>query len=284
MDKNDIPINTFLDLSKAFDTIDHTILLNKLRYYGIDDAGIPLLKKYLSNRKQYVEIEEIKSEILPIAVDVPQGSILGPLIFIIYINDFSQPSSIFKFIMYADDTTLFSTLTSFRDITQDNTIEYLINAELSKVVEWLNINKVSLNKAKSKYMIFHVPSKGIHSLTLKIDNTTIEKVDEFNFLGLNLDSNLNWKKHTEEISNKCAKMIGILNRLKYILLLEIFILYNSLILSHINYCIMAWGYKGNRLIKILKKAVRIITLSGYNSHTEPLFKQLNLLKIEDQLK
>ena len=284
MDKNDIPINTFLDLSKAFDTIDHTILLNKLRYYGIDDAGIPLLKKYLSNRKQYVEIEEIKSEILPIAVDVPQGSILGPLIFIIYINDFSQPSSIFKFIMYADDTTLFSTLTSFRDITQDNTIEYLINAELSKVVEWLNINKVSLNKAKSKYMIFHVPSKGIHSLTLKIDNTTIEKVDEFNFLGLNLDSNLNWKQHTEEISNKCAKMIGILNRLKYILLLEIFILYNSLILSHINYCIMAWGYKGNRLIKILKKAVRIITLSGYNSHTEPLFKQLNLLKIEDQLK
>ena len=185
--------------------------------------------------------------------------------------------------MYADDTTLFSTLTSFRDITQDNTIEYLINAELSKVVEWLNINKVSLNKAKYKYMIFHVPSKGIHSLTLKIDNTTIEKVDEFNFLGLNLDSNLNWKKHTEEISNKCAKIIGILNRLKYILPLEIFILYNSLILSHINYCILAWGYKGNRLIKILKKAVRI-TLSGYNSHTEPLFKQLNLLKIEDQLK
>ena len=80
-------------------------------------------------------------------------------------------------------------------------------------------------------------------------------------------------------------MIGILNRLKYVLPLEIKkLLYNSLILSHINYCIMAWGYKGNRLIKIQKRAVRIITLSGYNSHTEPLFKQLNLLKIEDQLK
>ena len=79
----------------------------------------------------------------------------------IYINNFSQASSIFKFIMYADDTTLFNTLTSFRDNTQDNTIESVINAELSKVVEWLNINK-------AKYMIFHVPSKGIHSLTLKI--------------------------------------------------------------------------------------------------------------------
>ena len=96
--------------------------------------------------------------------------------------------------MYADDTMLFSTLTSFRDNTQENTIESLINAELSKVVEWLNINKLSLNKTKYKCMIFHVPSKGIHSLTLKIDNTNIKKVDEFNFLELTLDSNLNWKK------------------------------------------------------------------------------------------
>ena len=198
-----------------------------MRYYGIDDAGLLLLKNYLSNRKQYVEIEEIKSENLPITVGIPQGSILGPLLFIIYmyINDFSQASSIFKFIMYADDTTLFSTLTSFRDNTQDNTIESVINAELSKVVEWLNINKLSLNKAKSKYMIFHVLNKGIHSLTLNIDNTNIEKVDEFNFLGLILDSNLNWKKHTEKISNKCAKMIGILNRLKYVLPLEIIFFY-----------------------------------------------------------
>ena len=84
MDKNDVPINIFLDLSKAFDTID-TILLNKLRYYGIDDAGLLLLKNYLNNRKQYVEIEEIKSENLPIAVGVPQGSILGPLLFMIYV-------------------------------------------------------------------------------------------------------------------------------------------------------------------------------------------------------
>ena len=187
-----------------------------MTYYGIDDAVLSLLKNYLNNCKQYVEIEEIKSEILPVAVDVPQGSILGPLLLIININDFSQASSKLKFIMYADDTTLFSTLTSFSDNTQDNTIESFINADLSKVVEWLNINKLSLNKTKSKHMIFYVPSKGIHSLTLKIDNTNIGKVDEFNFLGFTLDSKLN--------------------------------------------------------------------LSGYNSHTEPLIKQLNLLKIEDQLK
>ena len=109
--------------------------------------------------------------------------------------------------MYADDTTLLSSLAYFGNDIE--TKEYLINAELSNVIEWLNINKLSLNKSKSKYMIFHVPNKDIQYLTLKIDNVIIEKVDEFNFLGLTMDTNLNWKKHSEKISNKCTKMIGI---------------------------------------------------------------------------
>ena len=134
MDNKEVPINIFLDLSKAFDTIDHTILLAKLRYYGIHDTALLLMKCYLNNRKQYVEFEDTKSEILPITVGVPQGSILGPLLFIIYINDFSQASCIFKFIMYADDTMLFSNLKSFGKKIQ--TKEYLINAELSNVLEW----------------------------------------------------------------------------------------------------------------------------------------------------
>ena len=137
MDIKEVPINIFLDLSKAFDTIDHTILLAKLRYYGIHDTALLLLKSYLNNRKQYVEFEDTKSEILPITVGVPQGSILGPLLFIIYINDFSEASSIFKFIMYADDTTLLSSLAYFGNDIE--TKEYLINAELSNVIEWLNL-------------------------------------------------------------------------------------------------------------------------------------------------
>ena len=136
-----------------------------------------------------------------------------------YINDFSQASSIFKFIMYADDTTLFSILAYFGNNIE--TKESVIKAELSNVIEWLNINKLSLNKSKSKYMIFHFPNKDIQYLTLKIDDVIIEKVDEFNFLGLTMDTNLNWKKHSEQICNKCTKMIGILNRLKYVLPLGI---------------------------------------------------------------
>ena len=134
----------------------------------------------------------MQSESLPVKIGVPHGSILGPLLFTIYINDFPQVSNIFKFIMYADDTTLSSTLKQFTDSTphKNKSVESLIYYELGKVIEWLNINKLPLNKEKSKYMILHVPRKETQTLTLKIDNINIEQVDEFNCLGLTLDANL----------------------------------------------------------------------------------------------
>ena len=142
-----------------------------------------------------------------------QGSILGPILFIIYVNDLPQCTNKFDFIMYADDTTLSSTIDSFSDITSNTNADSLINAEICKVIEWLKINKLSLNKTKSKYMTFHMPKKEIQHLALKIDGVNIEKVEEFNFLGLTMDTNLNWKKHTDKISNKCSKITGVLNRL-----------------------------------------------------------------------
>ena len=215
---------------------------------------INLFKSYLQNRFFFTEIEQINSDILPITIGVPQGSVLGPLLFIIYINDFSQASQLFNFVMYADDTTLSTSLNSLRETTLDNkSTETIINEELCKINEWLNINKLLLNKSKTKYMVFHMPNKRIQALTLKIDDAYIERVDELHFLGLTLDTNLNWRKHTEKISNKCSKPIGVLNRLKYVLPLDIkVLLYNTLILSHINYCIMIWGYQRNRIISIKK--------------------------------
>ena len=110
LDKDEIPINIYLDLSKAFDTIDHIILIDKLKYYGVHGTNLNLFSSYLENRKQYTEIDNIKSNMLSITTGVPQGSILGPLLFIIYIDDFAQASKMFNFLIYADDTTLSSTL------------------------------------------------------------------------------------------------------------------------------------------------------------------------------
>ena len=106
MDHNETPINIYLDFSKAFDALYHEILFTKLQYYGIHGTSLELVKSYITNRKQYVEIEDTKSKMLDISTGVPQGSILGPLLFIIYVNDFALSSEKFKCVMYADDTTL----------------------------------------------------------------------------------------------------------------------------------------------------------------------------------
>ena len=110
-------------------------------------------------------------------------------------------------------------------------------------------------------MTFQRTNKNVQTLTLKIDNINIEQVKEFNFLGIIIDTNLNWKRHTEKMSNTCSKKISILNKLTHVLSQQIkTLLYNSLIVPHINYCIMAWGFQTNRIIKRQKKALRIITL------------------------
>jgi hypothetical protein len=139
-----------------------------------------------------------------------------------------------------------------------------------------------MNVKKTKCQIFHAPQKKIIYPKLKIGENDIEYVDNFNFLGIILNKHLKWDSHIDRIGNKISQTIGILNKLKHFLPMDILrTIYSSLILSHLNYGILLWGHNITRLFKLQKRAVRIITLSKYNSHTEPIFKQLNLLRIED---
>ena len=193
MDTGKIPISIFLDLSKALDTLDSYILLEKLKHYGFGDIPLKWFHSYLLGRSQYVVFYGSQSDVMKLSTGVPQGSVLGPLLFIIYMNDIHVVSKCFKAILYADDTNLISPICSFNthhSLNQDNLGDICsnINAELDLIFEWLNINKLSLNASKTKYMLFHYPQRKVHnlSLELKINSTSIERVSEFNFLAPHL--------------------------------------------------------------------------------------------------
>ena len=154
MNQNFSPINIYIDLCKDFDCLDHAILLSKLKYYGLNDNAIKLLKNYLPDRDQYVQLGNFKSQYHNISCGIPQGSVMGPLLFNIVINDLPSATKNFDFVMYADDTTLVSTLETFGRTCNVKEIERNINIEISKVTTWLQRNKLQLNVSKSKFMMF----------------------------------------------------------------------------------------------------------------------------------
>ena len=179
IEKGNIPITIYLDLSKAFDTLNHTILLDKLKFYGIQGSSLNLIEDYLKNRKQCVGINNIRSAFTNILAGVPQGSILGPLLFIIYMNDILFASPIFKTIIYADDTTLLANLSDF--YLKKVNIK-ILNNELNKFRLWLRANKLTLNTQKSKFMVFYQPKKRLEIPKIEINNEKNECVEQFDFL------------------------------------------------------------------------------------------------------
>ena len=244
MEAGKTPTSVYIDLSKAFDTLTFEVLLYKLKYYGVTDTAFDLLKSYLTNRKQYVVFDVCQSEHVEIYTGVPQGSILGPLFFSIYINDLITVSDRLNFLMYADDTTIYFNLEDFDNLTKETDI----NRELEKVNIWLKLNKLSLNTQKTKLMLFHRKQKHLDEINVVINGIEIEHVPSFNFLGIMLDENLSWKSHIEMVGNKISKVTGILYRLKNVFPENVlFVLYNSLIVSYMNYGLLLWGIHSHKL-------------------------------------
>ena len=183
MNENFSPVNIYLDLSKAFDSLIYNILLSKLKYYGLQSNALQLIKSYITGRCQYVQLSDVKSSTHAVVCGIPQGSVLGPLLFNIYINDITKATPKFNIIMYADDTTLVAV------------IEDEINREITKISHWLHSIKLLLNTAKSKFMVFFKHPKTIPKLKLTINDNAIEQVTEFNFLGITIDQNVTWNAH-----------------------------------------------------------------------------------------
>ena len=280
--QNKYTIGVFIDLRKAFDTLNHSILISKLYTYGVRGMVLDWMRSYLDNRQQYVQYAGKTSECMKIKCGVPQGSVLGPKLFNLYINDICDVSKILRFVLFADDTNFHCSGYNLQELSES------IVHEMKKLKNWFDVNKLSLNLEKTKFMIFGNREKE-HEVILSINGADIERVSEFRFLGVIMDEKLTWKSHIAHVKKKMSKSIFILNKVKHVLDSEAMrTLYCSLVSPYLSYCAEVWGNTYvttvNPLYMLQKRAIRIIHKAHYREHTNRLFIKSRVLKLEEIVK
>ena len=260
MDNGTVTGAVFLDLTKAFDTVNHFILSRKLSRFGVDGTAQSWFDSFLSNRSQVTCCGRAQSQPNTVSVGVAQGSILGPLLFIIYMNDLPDVLEFCSVTLYADDTVLYF---SSKMISE---IETKMNSGLRQVCDWLKLNQLTLNIKKSQFMLIGSNARlhRINSIVLSADGEQLKEAYCFPYLGLIINQNLTWEDHIEHLRNKITKKLGLLRRIKSCLPLSARItFFNSFVLPLFDYGDIIWGDRGNTTLmgelQILhNKAARII--------------------------
>ena len=279
-------ITIFMDLSKAFDTLSHSVLLSKLSFYGIRGLPHSWFCSYLRNRKQFTVYDGQSSNSKMISSGVPQGSILGPLLFVIYINDIVNCSDFFKFVLFADDTSLIVSDINFNSLVRK------ININLDYVYNWLVCNKLSLNILKTKFVIFRNKQNkrpDYSDVKLLLNGSELKQCSTFTYLGVQLDEFLTWDSHINVTCSKISKITGIMNNVKCILPPKLlFTMYNTFILPHVMYCNVVWASlhasKLSRIHRFQKRALQICANAHYLAPSLPLFRRFSTLNVYDSNK
>ena len=295
LNKKEHAIAIFCDLKKAFDTVDFEILLIKLHNIGVRGTELLWFQDYLCNRKQYVSINGANSYLRKILFGVPQGSILGPLLFLIYINDLSKCSSLYKS-LFADDTKLVASGPELVSLVNH------VNSEFQKIIYFFRSHKLSIHPAKTKFILFTnsiLPKQQkieifINNNNFGDDNPNLKfpieqvslssEVPAIKFLGIHIDPQLNFKYHISQLNSKISKALYFLRNSKNLLTIKgLTAIYYALIHCHLVYANIIWSSTKESFYKSIfikqKSAIRIISCASYNAHTEPLFKKLNVLPL-----
>ena len=268
-----------VDLRKCFDTICHETLLFKLFHYGIRNSEFNWFYSYLNDRKQIVSYNNSKSQCRPINIGIPQGSNLGPLLFILFINDITSHLPNYCYInLYADDTIIYCI---HADI---NVVKQQLQASISQLMHWFKINKLSINSDKTNTMLLSSMKHKFRAtkLDMKVDDTVLEQVEEIKYLGLVIDSHLTWKSHIYSLCKKISPKLVALARLSHILNKDTLLkIYNGTIQPILDYCCTVWGHCNTGFIHKLQtyqnRAARIILRNyDWTTHSRDLLNTLNL--------
>ena len=280
IDRDQYNLAVFIDLRKAFDTVNHDILLCKLYHYGIKSTELKWFKSYISNRRQYCSISGHDLNFSHVTTGIPQGSSLGPLLFLVYVNDL--PNAVHDSLtdMYADDTGLYSTGPSI------SAMEETMNRDLSKMYCWLLANKLSINAVKSNFMIITSPynmSKLVDKPEILVLGKSLEQVTSIDYLGMTMDQYLRWDKHVRALGKKLKSAISSITTVSYLTTSALVNIYHSLVESKLRYCNTVWVNCNlslkNKLQILQNRAVRVIS-KNYTSPIEQVFAEFKLLDVQ----